>query len=174
MIRSVLLAGVGLSFLSTLLVTDTAETWADVARKQPAPQQTCRSATIPTITSVSQVVAAQTQTITLAGTCFGAGNTFTASTNYWFQIKDKTAEGNWNGCHTSAVTTDLVRCTVTQWTNTQIVFTGFSGPYGGHVHKLYWELNPGDRVKFSVWNLSLNHSEVDHTTDAGNMTVIVS
>ena len=53
----------------------------------PAAGVSCSPTTVPRISSVSAVAAIeQTQTITITGTCFGSGNTFTA-----------TAQGDLNG-----------------------------------------------------------------------------
>jgi hypothetical protein len=133
----------------------------------PSPEGSgCTRTTVPTITSVSPVVAEQTQTITITGTCFGSGNTSTSSDTRFFQITDKTASPIWNACHT--VHHDLVTCTVTEWTKTEIVFSGFTGSYGAN----NWSLQPGDKLKFGVWNL--HDTNVQTFKNAGTKTVIVS
>ncbi len=136
------------------------------ALASPAGGAGCTRTTVPTITSVSPVVAEKTQTITITGTCFGAGNTFKSSDTRFFQITDETASPIWNACHT--VAHDLVTCTVTKWTNKTIVFAAFTGSYGTR----NWKLQPGDTLEFGVWNL--HDKKVKTFENAGTATLIVS
>ncbi len=139
---------------------------ASAAAHRVHPTVDCTPTTVPRITSVSRVLAKKTQTITITGTCFGRGNTFTGSDNQWFQLTDETR--NWNGCHIAANNYDSVTCTVTEWTNHQIVFSGYTGEYGS-----VYKLRPGNRVRVSVWNLNLDSKQVDSTKTAGNWLVTV-
>lgn len=127
----------------------------------------CSPTTVPKISSVSAVPAIeQTQTITITGTCFGSGNTFTATDNEWFQIIDKT--GAWSACHVSSYPeNDTVTCTVKKWTNSKIVFTQFNGYYGSY----NYTLQTGDRLQFCVWNL--NASDTSTRSNAGTRSVRV-
>jgi hypothetical protein len=138
------------------------------AARTPATSGGCSPTTVPKITSISAVAAIeQTQTITVKGTCFGSGNTFTTSDNEWLQIIDKT--GSWSACHVSSYPeNDTVTCTVTKWTNSKIVFTGFSGLYGS----LNYTLQSGDHLLFCVWNLSA--SDTAQRNNAGKKSVSVS
>jgi hypothetical protein len=138
------------------------------AATTPKTATSCSPTTVPKISSVSAVAAEQqTQTITIKGSCFGSGNTFTGSDNEWFQIIDKT--GSWSGCHVSSYPeNDTVTCTVTKWTNSKIVFTGFSGLYGSNGYIL----QPGDRLVFCVWNL--NASDTAKRNNAAKQSLKVS
>lgn len=138
------------------------------AATRPTASGGCSPTTVPRISSVSAVAATeQTQTITIKGSCFGSGNTFSASDNEWFQIIDKT--GAWSACHTSSYPeNDTVTCTVTKWTNSKIVFTGFSGYYG-----LYnYTLQPSDHLVFLVWNL--NSTDTAQRKIVGKKSIKVS
>ncbi len=156
-------SSVSIVFSGVLLASSPLTTGAFAS---PAGGAGCTKTTVPTITSVSPVVAEKTQTITITGTCFGAGNTFTSSDTRYFQITDETASPIWNACHT--VAHDLVTCTVTKWTNKEIVFAGFTGSYG----RENWKLQPGDTLEFGVWNL--HDKNVKTFENAGTATVIVS
>lgn len=138
------------------------------AARTPATGGSCSPTTVPTISSVSAVAAEeQTQKITITGTCFGSGNTFTASDNLWFQIIDKT--GAWSGCHTSSYPeNDTVTCTVTKWTNSKIVFSGYTGDYGSEDYTL----QTGDHLVFCVWNLDTTNTAT--RSNAGKKSVRVS
>jgi hypothetical protein len=138
------------------------------AATKPATSGGCTPTTVPKISSISAVAAIeQTQTITIKGSCFGSGNTFTTSDNEWLQIIDK--PGSWSACHVSSYPeNDTVTCTVTKWTNSKIVFTGFSGDYGN----FNYTLQSGDHLLFCVWNLSA--SDTAKRNNAGKKSITVS
>ena len=134
----------------------------------PAAGGSCTPTTVPKISSISAVAPIeQTQTITITGTCFGSGNTFTATDNEWFQIIDKT--GAWSACHVSSYPeNDTVTCTVKKWTNSKIVFTEFDGDYGN----FNYTLQTHDRLQFCVWNLSA--TDTSTRDNAGKLSVRVT
>ena len=76
------------------------------------------------ITSVSPIISAQTQTITIKGEGFGTQAAYTGDSNYI-----TLADGSGNPWF-AGQTGDTVTLAVSSWTDTQIVLTGFSGTYG--------------------------------------------
>ena len=166
--RGFTVAVVGCALAATTLtslgvVTTSAASAAQHAKAHS--QTTCTPTTKPKITSVSKVLAQQTQTVTIKGTCLGAGTAFTAADSEWFQVIDKSTTPGWSGCHVSSLPEDdSVTCSVSKWTNTKVVFKGFTGPYGTN----NWTVNPGDKIEFLVYNL--NSDGTSYST-AGKKTV---
>jgi hypothetical protein len=85
-------------------------------------------------------------TLEIIGNCFGTGNTSSRADTPYFRISDLSA--GWNGCWTGDPGTDSVTCNIPSWTNTTIIFGGFTGGYGQNG----WVINDGDRVEIQVWN----------------------
>lgn len=112
------------------------------------PASAATSACSPVITSVSSFAAAQTQTVTITGSCLGTAASQTAADTPDLRITDLSAEPIWNGCHDGTGDNDSVGCTITSWTNTSITFAGYGGSYG----EGNWFLSRGDDVAFMVWN----------------------
>jgi beta-glucanase (GH16 family) len=122
-----------------------------------------RSGTSPVITSVSSISAQQTQTITITGSGFGTQNAFDGNSQF-LEIHDNTS--NWSAGYDrgsaawinigspigsnvggNISVSDWINLNVTQWTDTQIVISGFTGQYG-----LSGKLNAGDGLTLWVWN----------------------
>jgi hypothetical protein len=97
----------------------------------------------PVIQSVSGVTASQTQTITITGINFGKHKPYTGKDMPIIAFADNTA--GWQAGYSPAG--DTVKMSVSQWTNTQIVITGFTGKYGPPKNVL----NDGDSVTVEVW-----------------------
>ncbi|MGD0810186.1 MAG: hypothetical protein ABSA91_10820, partial [Acidimicrobiales bacterium] len=108
----------------------------------------------PQVMSVSAVSAAQTQTVTITGTCFGSanyqpdGDTDSGS----FAITDvdpPNAGAWWQACfENNQSSPNDVTCSITAWSDTSITFSGFTGGYNTND----WFLTAGDAVVISVWN----------------------
>jgi len=97
----------------------------------------------PVIQSVSGVTASQTQTITITGTNFGKHKPYKGKDQPIIAFADNTA--GWQAGYSPAG--DTVKMSVSQWTNTQIVISGFTGKYGPPKNVL----NEGDSVTIEVW-----------------------
>lgn len=105
----------------------------------------------PQVTSVSAVAAAQTQTITMDGSCLGTQAPYTAQDSNYFAIHDGSPTSGWGACSTQpydGTGANLVTCSVSSWTETSITFTGFDGSYGQN----NWFLSTGDHLQFLVDN----------------------
>jgi hypothetical protein len=118
-----------------------------------APWHVCAStssprpaACTPKINAVGPTEATPPTTTEIVGTCFGTGNTSSRADTAYFRISDLTS--GWNGCWTGDPGTDQVTCNLLSWTNTTIVFGGFTGDYGQNG----WVINDGDRIEVQVWN----------------------
>jgi protein involved in polysaccharide export with SLBB domain len=98
----------------------------------------------PKITSVSPILPQQTQTITIGGSGFGSQAAYTGDSSY-INLVDTT--GNWDAGN-SGNGGNAVTLTVSSWTDSQIVLTGFSAAYG----KNGWCIKPGDQLSVRVWN----------------------
>jgi hypothetical protein len=79
--------------------------------------------------------------------------------NHWNQQK-----GCWNGCG------DWAHLDVTQWTDSRIVIGGLTDAYGS----LGWNLNPGDKLRISVWNTSDSWMQNAYGADASSDATVVS
>jgi sugar lactone lactonase YvrE len=97
----------------------------------------------PSITSVSAVMAQQTQAITITGQGFGTLPAYIG--NSPFILIDDATQGNWNAGHDQ----DGVGLNVTTWTDGQIVLAGFTGSYGSNG----WALHSGDVLLLEVRNV---------------------
>jgi len=83
----------------------------------------------PAITSVGEFQPQASQSVEITGSCFGTGATLNQSDNFYIDVQDRSPKMAWSGCYLED--TDGVSCTVTTWTNDEIIFSGFSGSYGG-------------------------------------------
>ena len=108
----------------------------------------------PQITSVSAMAAAETQTVTITGTCFGTSNYqpegYSDSGSFAITDVDPPNGGAWwQGCFQNNQSGfNYVTCNITNWSDTSITFSGFSGSYGTND----WSLTAGDAVVISVWD----------------------
>jgi len=104
--------------------------------------QNCKK---PAITSVSAIAAAQTQTVTIQGSCLGSNAAYSGTDTPYLRISDESR--GWNACWTKDPGTDLITCSVTSWTPTSITFSGFAGAY-----PQYPPVSNGDKIAVQVWN----------------------
>jgi hypothetical protein len=104
-----------------------------------------RGPTAPYIISVTPIASQQTQAITITGRGFGSYPAYTDRDIPYLAIRDKTA--GWAAGRVTRGNIDAVTLSVTRWTDTEIVVTGFGGAYGGG-----WQLRDGDQVEVAVWN----------------------
>jgi hypothetical protein len=101
----------------------------------------------PMIVSVSQFLPTQNQTITISGRGFGTYPPFVNHTSDYLKILD--ASINWSaGYSADGYRGDSVTISVSSWTDSQIVITGFSGAYG----QMGLAFNAGNNVTIYVWN----------------------
>ena len=108
--------------------------------------------TLPTITSVSDIIPNQHQTITITGSGFGNQMPYTNQDSPYIKITDRTS--NWNAGN-SPNPTDGVTLDVSSWSDSQIVITGFEGSYGNN----NWTLNYGDTIDIYVWNAGTTNGQ---------------
>jgi hypothetical protein len=99
----------------------------------------------PVILTVSSIVAEQTQTFTITGSGFGTQVAYDGDSPY-IRIIDE--NGDWNAGYSLNNPADFVTLSVSSWTDTQIVVTGFTGEYGSNG----WTINQGDTLWALVWN----------------------
>ena len=107
--------------------------------------QTAYAQTTPIITSVSDIIPNQHQTITITGSGFGNRIPYTNQDSPYIEIQDKTK--NWNAGNSNNPA-NLVTLDVSKWTDSEIIITGFDGAYGKD-----WSLNYGDTVDVYVFNI---------------------
>ena len=103
---------------------------------------------VPDITSVGTFQAGATQNVDIDGSCLGSQSPYNDSNNLDLYIQDSsTSPVAWSACNGGEVA-DIVSCTVSSWTDNQIVLTGFGPEYGedGFV------FTPGDQIIVAVWN----------------------
>jgi hypothetical protein len=102
----------------------------------------------PKITSVRTFEPGASQNVDIMGSCLGQNAPFNQSNNVDLYIQDgSTSPTAWSACNGGAVA-DIVTCTVSSWTNNEIVLTGFGSGYG----EGFFVLHPGDQVIVAVWN----------------------
>jgi hypothetical protein len=94
----------------------------------------------PSISTVTAMSTAQTQSVAIAGSCFGTNSSYTNDDSSDLEITDETA--GWNACYGN----NGVTCSVSSWSDSEVDFTGFSGDWGEFV------LSTGDVVEVSIWN----------------------
>ena len=117
------------------------------------------------ITSISQVLAQQNQTITITGSGFGTQAPYTGDSSH-IVLFDVTV-GNWSAGYAGScfqgACNDEVGLVVTSWTDTQIVLGGFTGAWGVN----NWNLNRGDIVRLYIWNANSGNGPATITTTVG-------
>ena len=102
----------------------------------------------PEITSVGTFQPGATQNVEIDGSCLGNHAPYNDSLNTDLYIQDSsTSPVAWSACNGGRVA-DVVACTVSSWTDNEIVLTGFGPSYGldGFV------FSPGDQIIVAVWN----------------------
>jgi hypothetical protein len=99
----------------------------------------------PIINNVSKISAIQTQQITISGQGFGNQIPYNGNSKY-IEVSDVT--GDWNAGYSGDLgqTTNDIALNVTNWTNSQIIISGFTGKYGN------FSLHVGDKMLIKVWN----------------------
>ncbi len=101
---------------------------------------------VPDITSVGTFQPGPTQNVDIEGSCLGTHTPYSQSNKLDLYIQDSsTSPVAWSACNGGRVD-DIVRCTVSSWTDNEIVLTSFSG-YGGT-----FVFQPGDQIIVAVWN----------------------
>ncbi|MGD0735017.1 MAG: hypothetical protein ABR976_07705, partial [Terracidiphilus sp.] len=112
----------------------------------------------PTITSVSAILPQQTQTITISGSGFGTHAPYTGDVS---SILFADPAGTpWYGGYPG----DAVTLSVSSWTDSQIVITGFSGAYGTSAGCI----RPGDQLYVKVWNAQTGSGPAYYPITAGS------
>lgn len=114
----------------------------------------------PFISSVSQILPQQTQTITVAGSGFGTQNAYNGGRSF-LEITDVT--GNWNAGFSNSTGANTVTLNVASWTDSQITIQGFTGQYG----QLTYKVNSGDEIQVKVWNVQTETGPAVYTLTAG-------
>ena len=110
----------------------------------------------PVITGVSAIGSAASQTITITGSGFGSHAPYQRTGNH-LRILDTTGtwDAGWNhwdqGAQCWSQCSDWVTDSISLWSNTKIVLSGFGGSYG-----LSWTFSSGDKIVLYVWNA--NHT----------------
>ena len=94
--------------------------------------------------------------MTLSGTCLGNQAAFN-SDNAFLSIEDLSAtpDGVWFACSDHVSNSgggNTVTCDVSSWTDTSIVFSGFTGTYGRMAGCTDCTVTAGDSLLFKVWN----------------------
>ncbi len=101
---------------------------------------------VPEITSVGMFQSGPNQNVDIDGSCLGTHMPYSQSNKLDLYIQDSsTSPVAWSACNGGAVN-DIVRCTVSSWTDNEIVLTSFAG-YGGS-----FVFQPGDQIIVAVWN----------------------
>lgn len=104
----------------------------------------------PFIGSVSAIQPRASQVIVIKGKGLGVHTYYANGDTPFIAIRDKTAR--WAAGRIIPQNWDEVTLNVADWTDTEIVVTGFAGAYGQH----WWKLNPGDQIEVAVWNPQTN------------------
>ena len=105
---------------------------------------TAMAACSPAISSVSAITTAQSQTVTITGTCFGSQTPYSEQDSPYLRIADNTA--GWSACRATSTNTDAILCSVSSWSDSQIVVSSFDPTASGY------SLTVGDTVAVGVWN----------------------
>lgn len=116
----------------------------------------------PAIATVGPFAAAAAQTVEITGSCFGTGNTTSAADTDYFRVTDLTA--GWNACWTNDPGTDSVTCDISSWSDSKIVFSGYTGYYGQNT----WTVTEGDQIEIQVWNPQSDRGPATCTVVAGS------
>ncbi|MBV9098408.1 MAG: hypothetical protein JO079_10155 [Frankiaceae bacterium] len=92
--------------------------------------------------------------VDIRGRCFGNSAAFSGDRGF-LRISDLGSTGaqhlpnsNWNACWTGDPGTDAINCDVSEWSDTHVVFRGFTGAYG----EGGYTVGPHDVLAFQVWN----------------------
>jgi sugar lactone lactonase YvrE/protein involved in polysaccharide export with SLBB domain len=112
----------------------------------------------PAIASVSPILPQQTQTITITGSGFGTQSPYNGDSSH-ILFADPTGTP-WYGGYTG----DSVNLSVSSWTDSQIVITGFTGAYGTNAQCI----KPGDQLYFKVWNAQSGSGPAYYPITAGS------
>jgi hypothetical protein len=103
---------------------------------------------IPQITSVGTFQPGPTQNVDIDGSCLGTHAAYDDSNNIDLYIQDSSSSPTaWSACNGGEVD-DIVTCTISSWTDNEIVLTGFGSEYGDGE----FVFNPGDQIIVAVWN----------------------
>jgi RHS repeat-associated protein len=103
------------------------------------------AACTPSISSISALSDAETQTVTIVGSCFGTQAAYEDGDSASLELDDES--GDWRACwENDPIAPNYVTCSISSWTDTSITFTGFSGSW------YRWSLSNGDSVDFLVNN----------------------
>ena len=108
------------------------------------------AAGVPFISSVSAIAPRPDQVIVIKGHALGSYTYYANGDTPFIAIRDKTAR--WAAGRIMPQNWDEVTLNVADWTDTEVVVTGFAGAYGQH----WWKLNPGDQIEVAVWNPQTN------------------
>ena len=129
--------------IPVLTITPTTATTTATTSTTTTPTTT----TTPIITSVSKISATQTQSITIKGQGFGALSPYNGDSAY-IDITDVT--WGWDAGYNSDYLgqTNAIKLNISQWTDGEIIISGFSGTYGQT-----YSLNVGDKISISIWNV---------------------
>ena len=112
-------------------------------RVQPASMQ---GESGPEIASVTPIFPQARQRIVIKGRGFGLHVPYTHTDSPYLAIWDDTA--HWAAGRIIPWNYDDVMLDVENWTDTEVVVSGFSGDYGRNG----WTLNPGDSLVVAIWN----------------------
>ncbi|HZL28526.1 MAG TPA: Ig-like domain repeat protein [Acidobacteriaceae bacterium] len=103
----------------------------------------------PAIQSVTAVTAQQTQTFTITGSGFGTRAAYSGDALYIAIVDESGATFQAGYVNSGVGVDDAVGLSISSWTDTQIVITGFTGDYGPNG----WSLSQGDHLVLSIWNV---------------------
>ena len=153
----------------------TREAAAGVCRNQYSGPQCAAPSTAPcspAITSMSSMTPGAGSQLTLGGSCFGTGGTFTDADSSYLRLsifpKGTTVAQMsavmggrapvglawWNACSNRSDRIggpNTVTCTVSQWTNTRLTLHTLNGGYGDS--ESAWYVYKGSAVAVQVWNV---------------------
>ncbi len=101
---------------------------------------------MPAISSINAIQPQADQVILIKGRGLGSHTYYANVDTPFIAIRDKTA--HWAAGRIIPENWDEVTLNVAQWTDSEIVVTGFAGAYGQH----WWKLNSGDQIEVAVWN----------------------
>ena len=132
--------------LGAIIVSSCSQSVGSLPLSEGSQNQVARaSGAEPHITSVSPIEPKQYQKIVISGSDFGTMKPYNGDSAY-IRIRDKT--GKWDAGHVSSSETDSVWLDVTEWSDSEIVITGFTNDYGQE----NWVLKKGDHLEVYVWN----------------------
>ena len=100
----------------------------------------------PRIDSVTKIIPEARQRIVITGRGFGLHVPYVHTDSPYLAIRDLT--GRWSAGRMIPQNSDEVMVDVENWSDTEIVLSGFSGDYGVKG----WNLAAGDELEVAVWN----------------------